>query len=68
MKIYQSEVLSEDSNKEPGTIISVNKTGIKVSCKEGVLLVKKVQFPNGKPLTIEQYINGKDIEVGYKLL
>ena len=68
MKIYQSEVLSEDSNKEPGTIISVNKTGMKVSCKEGVLLVKKVQFPNGKPLTIEQYINGKDIEVGYKLL
>ena len=68
MKIYQSEVLSEDSNKEPGTIISVNKTGMKVSCKEGVLLVKKVHFPNGKPLTIEQYINGKDIEVGYKLL
>ena len=68
MKIYQSEVLSEDSNKEPGTIISVNKTGMKVSCKDGVLLVKKVQFPNGKPFTIEQYINGKVIEVGYKLL
>ena len=68
MKIYESEVLSEDSNKEPGTILSANKSGMRVSCKEGVLLVKKVQFPNGKPLTIEQYINGKDIEVGCKLL
>ena len=68
MKIYESEVLNENSNKEPGTILSVNKTGMKVSCNEGVLLVKKVQFPNGKPLTIEQYINGKDIEVGCKLV
>lgn len=68
MKIYESEVLNENSNKEPGTILSVNKTGMKVSCNEGVLLIKKVQFPNGKPLTIEQYINGKDIEVGCKLV
>ena len=68
MKIYEAEVLNENSNKEPGTILSVNKTGMKVSCNEGVLLVKKVQFPNGKPLTIEQYINGKDIEVGCKLV
>ena len=68
MKIYESEVLNENSNKEPGTILSVNKTGMKVSCKDGILLVKKVQFPNGKPLTIEQYINGKDIEVGCKLV
>lgn len=68
MKIYESEVLAENSGKEPGTILSVNKSGIKVSCKEGILLIKKVQFPNGKPLTIEQYINGKDIEVGYKMV
>lgn len=68
MKIYESEVLAENSSKEPGTILSVNKSGIKVSCKEGILLIKKVQFPNGKPLTIEQYINGKDIEVGYKMV
>lgn len=68
MKIYEAEVLNENNNKEPGTILSVNKIGMKVSCNEGVLLVKKVQFPNGKPLTIEQYINGKDIEVGCKLV
>ena len=68
MKIYEAEVLNENNNKEPGTILSDNKIGMKVSCNEGVLLVKKVQFPNGKPLTIEQYINGKDIEVGCKLV
>lgn len=61
MKIFETEVLKEDTSKEPGTIIDVSKNGVKVACKEGVLLIKKVQFPNGKPLTIEQYINGHEI-------
>lgn len=67
MKIYESKVLNENSNKEPGTIISVDKNGIKVSTLDGILLIKKIQFPNGKPLTIEQYINGNDININEKL-
>lgn len=62
MKIHESEVLEEESNKKPGTVIDVSKEGMKVACKVGVLLVKKIQFPNGKPLTIEQYINGHKVE------
>ena len=46
MKIYESEVLAESSNKEAGTIIEVSKKGMKVSCGKGILLVKKIQFPN----------------------
>ena len=67
MKIYESEALKEESKKEPGTIISVSKEGMKVATLEGVLLIKKIQFPNGKPLTIEQYINGNEIKVNNKL-
>ena len=62
MKIYETESLEENNSKDPGTIIDVSKSGIKVSCKDGVLIIKKVQFPNGKPLTIEQYLNGHEIE------
>ena len=68
MKIYESEVLCENSNKEPGTIINVSKEGMKVSTGLGVLLIKKIQFPNGKPLTIEQYINGNEIEINKKVI
>ena len=67
MKIYESAVLKEDSKKEPGTIISVSKEGLKVATLDGTLLIKKIQFPNGKPLTIEQYINGNEIKVNNKL-
>jgi methionyl-tRNA formyltransferase len=62
MKIYETESLEEQNSKAPGTIIDVSKNGIKVACKEGVLIIKKVQFPNAKPLTIEQYTNGHEIE------
>lgn len=68
MKIYESEVLCENSNKEPGTIINVSKEGMKVSTGSGVLLIKKIQFPNGKPLTIEQYINGNELEINKKVI
>lgn len=68
MKIYESEVLLGNSNKEPGSIIKVSKEGMEVATGHGILLVKKIQFPNGKPLTVEQYINGNEIEIGKKLI
>ncbi|MDR3598217.1 methionyl-tRNA formyltransferase [Clostridium sp.] len=61
MKVYESEALDGECSDEPGTIIDVSKNGLKVACENGILLIKKVQFPNGKPLTIEQYINGHEI-------
>jgi len=64
MKIYETLELNENSSKKPGTILGVTKDGIKVSTGNGNILIKKVQFPNGKPLTIEQYINGNSIDVG----
>lgn len=62
MKIYESAVLDNKEYSEYGKIIEVNKEGIKVSTGLGTILIKKVQFPNGKPLTVEQYINGHEIE------
>ena len=41
---------------------------MKVSTGSGVLLIKKIQFPNGKSLTIEQYINGNELEINKKVI
>ena len=62
MKIYETEAIEEKTSVEPGKILDVSKNGVKVACKDSVLIIKKVQFPNGKPLTIEQYTNGHEIE------
>ena len=63
MKIYESEVIDDKEYDVVGKILAVDKKGIKVSTKFGTLLIKKIQFPNGKPLMVEQYINGHSIDI-----
>ena len=64
MKVHQTRFEKGDSNKEPGTIIAVDKTGIKVSTGKDILVIEKLQFPKSKQLFVEQFINGNTIEVG----
>lgn len=64
MKIYKTKVLSIKSTKSPGTIEKVDKSGIYVSTSDNLLLIEKIQFPNGKPLEVKQYLNGHTIEQG----
>ncbi|MCH5138541.1 methionyl-tRNA formyltransferase, partial [Clostridiaceae bacterium UIB06] len=62
MKIYEAKVLQDENSVEPGYILDVTKEGIKVACKEGVLLLEKIQFPGGKPMYVSEYIKGHEIE------
>ncbi|NLK93794.1 MAG: methionyl-tRNA formyltransferase [Clostridiales bacterium] len=63
MKIYKSKVLERDSENTPGKIIEVSKEGIKVACLKGTLLIEEIQFPNGRPLRVGEYINGHEIKI-----
>ena len=62
MKVWKTKVLRETSDKEPGTIISVDKEGIKVSTKDNVILIKEIQMPGKKRVLVEEYIKGNSIE------
>ncbi|MFL0268217.1 methionyl-tRNA formyltransferase [Candidatus Clostridium radicumherbarum] len=62
MKIYEAEVKVSNNKYEPGLIISVTKEGIEVATGEGSLLIKRIQFPGGKPLSVEEYIRGHKLE------
>lgn len=62
MKIFESKVIDDKKYDIYGKILNVSKKGISVSTKEGTLLITKIQFPNKKPLTVEQYINGHNID------
>ena len=62
MKIFEANVIKVETDRKPGSIISVDKKGLCIACKNNILQITKVQFPNGKPLTIEQYINGHEFD------
>lgn len=64
MKIFEAKVIDEKCNHEPGYILDVSKEGIKVCTGDGVLLVKKIQFPSKKPMYVEDYIKGNELHKG----
>lgn len=66
LMVWQAQVMPELSgnNAPPGTIISVNESGIAVATGEGVLLLEKLQFAGGKPLAVKDIIKSKNITTG----
>ncbi len=68
LKIYEAEVLDEDAKESiPGTVVSADKKGIAVACKEGVLNIKKLQAPGKKVMDSAAYLLGNRIETGSML-
>lgn len=67
VKIHDSKVINEKSNKEPGTILKVTSEGIFVSTGTNILLVKELQFPGKRKMKVEDYIKGNQINEGVVL-
>lgn len=64
MKVWKTKVLDEKSTKEPGTILKVDKEGIKVSTKDKVILITEIQMPNKKRMEVKEFIKGNSLEEG----
>ncbi|MBO4819624.1 MAG: methionyl-tRNA formyltransferase [Firmicutes bacterium] len=64
LKIYETEVLEGDRAFLPGQVISADKKGIKVACKEGAVNILKLQAPGKKMMEASAYLLGNRIETG----
>lgn len=61
MKIWKTKVIDKNSDKDPGTIISIDKEGINVSTSEGILQIKEIQMAGKKRMEVPEYIKGNNI-------
>jgi methionyl-tRNA formyltransferase len=59
VRIWQATPLDKTTTEKPGTIIQLNKQGINVATGDGLLRILKMQFPNGKILSIADILNSK---------
>jgi methionyl-tRNA formyltransferase len=57
LRIHQATLLTNATNKAPGTVIAINKTGLQVSTGHGVLNIERIQFSGGKIITITDWLN-----------
>ncbi len=67
VKILEAEPMNKDFNGEIGEIVKIdNKKGIIVKTGKGSLLIKKIQFPNSKPISAVDAVRGYHIKEGEK--
>ncbi len=58
IKIWEAEVSATDHTQAPGTIINRQSTGIEVACGKGSLIIRRLQLPGSKALTVSDFVNG----------
>lgn len=59
VKVWQARVAGNAPISEPvGTILNADRNGLLVNCGEGQLMIEQLQLPGGKPLSVEQLLNG----------
>lgn len=68
VKIWESELSSKNnSQKKAGTIVKADaEEGILVQTGDGILAIKKLQFPGRKKIEVEDFLNGHQIKVNSK--
>ncbi len=73
LKVWKAAALSsagkeaDGSVKEPGTILSADKDGILIACKEGSLLLTEIQLEGKKRMDSGAFLRGYHLETGTKL-
>lgn len=69
LKIQQAEVVRQDHQQKPGTVITINKNGIDVACGHHILRITHCQLPGKKPMTVNALINANNfpLHVGMQL-
>lgn len=75
VRIHQAHVLGQGPTdthnvpqREPGTILSIDKTGILVATTDGCLLIERLQFPGSKVLLVRDWLNANRSELHVGLI
>ncbi|WP_050934036.1 methionyl-tRNA formyltransferase [Vibrio harveyi] len=70
IKVWESRVADQTSDKPAGTILQADKTGIYVATGNGVLVLKQLQVPGKKAMSVQDILNSRAswFEVGTQLV
>lgn len=70
IKVWQSRVAEQTSDKPAGTIVQADKTGIYVATGDGTLVLEQLQVPGKKAMSVQDILNSRAswFEVGTQLV
>ncbi len=64
IKIHRARQRVDAGDSLPGTVISIDKDCVIVSCGRGSLGLEVLQKPGGKALPVQQFLQGFPVKVG----
>ena len=63
LRFYMTEVIADKTvSASPGSVLSESKEGIQIATGKGVINIKKLQLPGGKPLAVNEFLNGRSLQ------
>lgn len=62
VKVLEVDICDKTKDGENGKVVEVNKEGIVVNAGEDCVILKKIQFPGKKAVTIEDFLRGNEFE------
>jgi methionyl-tRNA formyltransferase len=66
LKIWKAEVVEKSGGA--GEVLSADKTGIVVGCGQDAVRILELQREGGKRLTVEQFLAGFPLKIGFKFV
>ncbi|KNF08739.1 methionyl-tRNA formyltransferase Fmt [Gottschalkia purinilytica] len=67
VKILEVDVDNKFKEGKNGEIVKVNKDGIFVNVEDKCVIIKRIQFPGKKAMSIEEFLRGNKFECGISL-
>lgn len=62
IKVLEADICDKTTDAEVGKVLEVSQEGITVAAKEGCLILKKIQFPGKKAVSVEDYLRGNQFK------
>ena len=62
-KIYETAVLAENTDCQPGSVLGLSKQGLRIACAEGVIEIRTLQAEGGKRMAAPDYFRGHPLEL-----
>ena len=64
VKLKAGEVLYSDDNKEPGTVLMADDSGIYIKAKDSIFKLTELQLPGKNWMDAGSYLRGHKLEIG----
>lgn len=66
IKIHKISTIDKYNDIEQGVIHRIDDSGIYVNCNDKCIVIKEIQFPNKKRMSVADFLKGNSLEVGLK--